>query len=167
MKTTRVFFALALAAALVGCGESPDETAAKAKQFVEQEKPDEAAKLYRQIVEEWPQSPEAPLALYELAQLHSNNLIEAKNKRENLERAVEYYERLHADYPNHEKAPLALFSVGFIQNNELQDYDAATRSYNKFIEEYPNHELVASAKDELEFMGMSPEDILKQKAGVE
>ena len=52
--------------------------------------------------------------------------------------------------------------AGYILANDLQKYDDATKSYKLFIEKYPGHPLASSAKQELDNMGLSPEEILKR-----
>ena len=52
--------------------------------------------------------------------------------------------------------------AGFVQSNELHDYDGATETYNSFLKVFPDHELAASAKEELNNMGLTPEEILEK-----
>ena len=51
---------------------------------------------------------------------------------------------------------------GYIQANELKDFDAATKTYKLFIEKFPDSEFAVSAKAELDNMGLAPEEILKK-----
>ena len=57
---------------------------------------------------------------------------------------------------------MGLFMAGFVQANDLHDYDAASETYNLFLKTYPDHELATSAKEELDNMGLTPEEILKK-----
>jgi hypothetical protein len=41
-------------------------------------------------------------------------------------------------------------------------FDEATKSYKLFLEKYPNDPLAVSAKEELDNMGIPPEEILKR-----
>jgi hypothetical protein len=52
--------------------------------------------------------------------------------------------------------------AGFVEANELQNYEAATETYNLFLKTFPDHELATSAKEELDNMGLTPEEILKK-----
>jgi hypothetical protein len=52
---------------------------------------------------------------------------------------------------------------GFIEANNLHQFDEATKTYRIFLEKYPDHELAESAKQELNTMGQAPDEILKQK----
>jgi TolA-binding protein len=75
---------------------------------------------------------------------------------------VELFRSVYEKYPNSEQAPMGLFMAGFVEANELNDYDAATKTYNLFLETFPDHELATSAKEELDNMGLTPEEILKK-----
>ncbi len=55
--------------------------------------------------------------------------------------------------------------VGFIQANEFRQFDDATKSYKLFLQKYPNHSLSKAAKDELDNMGLSADQILNNKIG--
>jgi len=57
---------------------------------------------------------------------------------------------------------MGLFMAGFVLANELNMYNEATETYNYFIEKFPEHELAASAKEELDNMGLTPEEILRK-----
>ncbi len=52
---------------------------------------------------------------------------------------------------------------GFILANELQDYEAARKSYELYLSKFPNGELADDAKVELANLGKTPEEILKDK----
>jgi len=49
--------------------------------------------------------------------------------------------------------------IGYIYANDLNDYDKAKASYEKFIELYPDHMLVPSAQWEIENLGKSLDEI--------
>jgi TolA-binding protein len=77
-----------------------------------------------------------------------------------LEKAIELFKKLYNEYPKSSFAPSGLFMAGFINANELKNYNEATRLYKQFLMEYPDDELAASAQAELENMGLTPEEIL-------
>ena len=49
-----------------------------------------------------------------------------------------------------------MFLSAFLLNNDLHKLDSAKIVYEAFIQKYPSHELVPSAKFELETMGKDP-----------
>src|SRR5262245_6318176 len=59
---------------------------------------------------------------------------------------LEAYGKVVEQYPNSDVSPQAQFMIGFIQSEELRDYDAAERSFQTLLKRYPKSELAASAK---------------------
>jgi len=59
---------------------------------------------------------------------------------------IEGYRKVLQDYPDSDVSPQAQFMVGFIQSEELKDYDAAERSFRDLLKRYPKSELVPSAQ---------------------
>ena len=59
---------------------------------------------------------------------------------------IEAYRRMLEIYPDSEVSPQARFMIGFIQSEELKDYDAAERSFKELLQRHPNSELAASAQ---------------------
>ena len=64
-----------------------------------------------------------------------------------------YYSELVFSYPEGEHADEAQFMIGFIQAEELNNYDAAKNALNRMLERYPDSELAESAQWMLENMG--------------
>ncbi|MDP4117153.1 MAG: tetratricopeptide repeat protein, partial [Bacteroidota bacterium] len=79
------------------------------------------------------------------------------------EKSVTYYKQIAEKYPKYGKAPDALFSAGFILANDLKKYEDATAAYNKLVKDYPNSNWTPQAKEELDNMGLTPEQILDKK----
>ena len=163
MKT---FFILITSILIIsGCSSKTDKEYLKtAENEVKTNNISEAIETYQTLVDEYPDSKLAPEALYEMAALYQNNLIKNLTKKESLQKSVEIYRSVYDKYPKSIKAPMGLFMSGFILANELNDYNEASKTYNLFLKKYPNHELSTSAKEELKHLGLSPEQILKEKA---
>jgi peptidyl-prolyl cis-trans isomerase C len=66
---------------------------------------------------------------------------------------VEYYRALLRKYPHHEHADEAQFMIAFVHSEELHDFDAARKEYQKVIDDYPNSEVRESAIYMLQNMG--------------
>ncbi|MCX6149988.1 MAG: tetratricopeptide repeat protein [Ignavibacteriales bacterium] len=145
-----------------GCSKSDKGFWDDALKFQKEGKVNEAINSYEMIVEKHSQSPLANKALFEIAKLYHGNAVKNADGKESLKKAVQYYDRIFKEYPKSEEAPKALFMKGFVQSNDFKDFDAAKITFQKFIDTYPNNELAASAKTELQTLGMQPEDILKQ-----
>lgn len=56
------------------------------------------------------------------------------------------YRKVLAEYPDSDVSPQAQFMIGFIQSEELKDYDAADASFKDLVARYPKSELVPSAR---------------------
>ena len=78
----------------------------------------------------------------------------------NPEKAESYYEELIRIHPDSEYSPGALFMIGYVNANELKNYEKAKRIYFEFLEKYPNNELVSSVNFELENIGKSPDQLV-------
>ncbi len=79
----------------------------------------------------------------------------------NPEHAIEMFSRIRKDYPDYVKSPESLFLMAFVYDNYLRNYPRAEELYSQFINQYPDHELVDDAQMLLQYLGMSPEDLLK------
>ena len=148
----------------VGCtkkDESVYQNAAKA--CLEKKDIKGAVENFNKIAEEFPESPSAPKALYDIAGIFQNKMDVTLDPTTSLKKAIEYFAKVVEKYPKSKEAPLALFNTGFIQANELQQYDEAKKSYGKFLKDYPQHEMAAAAKQEIDFMGVSPESLIQKK----
>jgi peptidyl-prolyl cis-trans isomerase C len=59
---------------------------------------------------------------------------------------IDAYRRLLTEYPDSDVSPQAQFMIGFVQSEELKDYDAAEQSFRELLARYPKAELAASAQ---------------------
>lgn len=89
-------------------------------------------------------------------------MVKNLSDKDSYTKAADTFREVFDKYPNSEKAPTALFLSGFILANNLMNFESATSTYNLFLEKYPKHELAASARVELDNMGLSPDQILQK-----
>jgi TolA-binding protein len=163
MKTTIItlsFFLLLLA----GCSDkkTAGELLTEGEIFTSEEKLPETVLSYETLIKDYPEDVLAPEATVRLATIYQNKLVKNISENESLLKSLELFKRVYEEYPLSEQAPMGLFMAGFVQANELSDFDGATETYSTFLKEYPDNELAASAKEELENMGLSPEEILQK-----
>ena len=157
-----LFLALT-ALVLTSCSKTTDqEYFDQANKFFKENKINEAIKSFENLVNDYPESDIAPKALVQLASIYQNQSDKNVKPEESFNRAQKYFMQVYEKYPESEEAPKSLFMSGYILANDLQKYDDATKSYKLFIEKFPGHPLAASAKQELDNMGLSPEEILKK-----
>lgn len=134
-----------------------------AQQALVNKKVGEAVKSYNELITEYPESKLAPEAMVKLANLYQNMMVDSVTHVESYRKAESIFKNLFEKYPDSKQAPTALFMAGFIEANNLHQFDKATHTYRVFLEKYPDHELAESAKQELSTMGKAPEEILKEK----
>jgi outer membrane protein assembly factor BamD (BamD/ComL family) len=165
----KAIISLVLLALLVSCSteKTDSELFDEAQKYLKEDKIPEAILALEELVNEHSESNLAPEALSELASIYQNKMVKSLSEKENLEKAITIFKRIHDDYPKSTYAPTGLFMAGFINANELQNYDEATKLYEQFLKEYPENELASSAKAELDNMGLSPEEILKNNVAKE
>jgi tetratricopeptide (TPR) repeat protein len=108
---------------------------------------------YTRLVDDYPDSPEAEVALFRRAGIRNNF-----TKEHDL--AVKDYALYARRYPENEKTPLVMFLVGYIYNNELHQLDSAAAAYKRFLEKFPDNEMAPSAQFELSNLGKSPDELL-------
>jgi len=118
--------------------------------------------LYEKLIKKYPEDVLAPEATVRLAAIYQNKLVKNISENESLLKSVELFKSIYEKHPGSEQAPLGLFMAGFVQSNELQDFEDASETYNLFLKVFPDHELAASAKEELDNMGLTPEEILQK-----
>ncbi len=159
-----IVLSLILVFVVISCGsvETDSELFQKGKTLVEQKKITEAVAAYEQLLKEYPQSSYADSTLYNLASIYQYNMVSNINKKESLKKAADYFKHIYDEFPDRGLAQAGLFMCGYIQANELKDYETAKKTYNLFLEKYPDSEFAVSAKAELDNMGLAPEDILKK-----
>jgi TolA-binding protein len=150
--------------AVVSCSKMNDQDYLnRAESEVKDKKINEAVADLQTLLKEFPESKLAPKALVQLATIYQGQLVKGLTMRESFDKSQKYFKEVYDKYQNSEEAPSALFMSSFILANHLHRFDEATAGYKLFIEKYPDNPLVVSAKDELDNMGLSPEEILKKK----
>lgn len=79
--------------------------------------------------------------------------------KENFKLAIDNFNNIVTHYPQGKRAAEASFMLGFINANDVKDYDAAKKYYEDFIKKYPKHELADDAQYELETLGKDINDL--------
>ncbi|MBK6680459.1 MAG: tetratricopeptide repeat protein [Ignavibacteriales bacterium] len=161
MKKLSLLSTLLMVLLLAGCGKDPGKYLSEAQKLIETKKYKDAIKVYETMIAEMPESDSLVVAYYNLGNLYRMPEV-AETSKEKL-KAVEYYRIVFDKFPKSEYAPVSLFNSGFIYGNELNDVKNATENYNLLIKNFPDHELTAIAKQDMEILGKSPEEILNEK----
>jgi TolA-binding protein len=160
-KLSLIFLILFL---IVSCSKMSDQDYLdKASNLEKENKIPEAINSLETLLKELPESKLAPKALIQLAVIYQNHKVKDLPILKSYDRAQQYFREVYDKFPNSEEAPSSLFMSAFILANNLHRYDDATASYKLFMEKYPKSPLITAAKDELDNMGLTPEEILKKK----
>lgn len=158
-----MLFAL-LAFGMSACGEKgkkltkDDLKKAEATLFNEDQTMNEAmapkvAEQYIRFVEQNPNDASSPLWLY--------HALEINVQMKNAEKSTELCEKLLAMYPDSKWAPSSLFLLGsFVYNDQLNDTAMAHATFQRLIDTYPESDLVDDAKKSIEYLGLTPDEIM-------
>ncbi len=79
--------------------------------------------------------------------------------KENFKVAIDNFKNIVSHYPQGKRAAEASFMLGFINANDIKNYDAAKKYYEDFIKKYPKHELADDAQYELQTLGKDINDL--------
>jgi tetratricopeptide (TPR) repeat protein len=110
-------------------------------------------KIY-DYLEESPDAKDASEWAFRNAELHFTELQETR-------KAVGLLEAVQRQYPDTEAGAKALFLAAYLHLNELNNPEVAQNLYIKFVDTYPDHTFAKDARLELQYIGKSPEEILK------
>ncbi len=102
-------------------------------------------KKYRRIYRLYPQSPEAPWALYHAANLYLN-LYRYSGRRSDLEKAINLFSWLSERYPKHRLADDAQYKIGWIFFRYKKDYQRAYIELLKVEIRHPKGDMYPKAK---------------------
>jgi TolA-binding protein len=160
-----ILLLLALTVLISGCVKKKQaaEYMKEAKLGIEQKKIPETVKAYETLISEFPDDSLAPEALYQLGTLYQNKMVPNIKENESMEKAVNIFKSVFDKYPDSKQAPVSLFMTGFIQANDLRKYQEATAAYNLYLQKFPKNDMAPAARDELNNMGLSPEQIIVKK----
>jgi TolA-binding protein len=160
----KLFLLLISGLFLIGCSsKTAEEYKNTAEEHLQNNNIVQAVEAYENLVREYPRSEYTSEALYKLGSLYQSKMISDMTPAQSLEKAADTFRLLQEKHPKDSRAPMALFMAAYIKANELNNYQEATELYNLFLKKYPKHELASSAAQELEIMGLSPDEVLEKK----
>jgi outer membrane protein assembly factor BamD (BamD/ComL family) len=148
-----LLIACSIAALFAGCNRtSPEELMTQAQQALDMQNFPMAIEVYTRVIADHSRTLQADTAAFMIPTIYNNDLRE-------YEKAIGAYRDYLARYPEGSHAPTALFLIAYLYNNELHNLDSAAATYRAFLAAYPDHEMVASARFELDNLG-KPADML-------
>lgn len=78
------------------------------------------------------------------------------------QRTISIIDRMIADYPDYPRTQAALFVKGFIFETKYNNLDMAKKIYEQYLEQYPDGEFADDCRASIEFLGLSPEELVKR-----
>ena len=113
----------------------------------------EVAEKYCQFVKQNPNDSTAAQWLYHAMEI--NVLLK------DAEKSAAICDQLTTNYPESSWAPMSLFLMGsYVYNDQLNDTAKAHVMFQRLIDEYPDSELVDDAQKSIEYLGLTPEEIM-------
>lgn len=104
--------------------------------FSLKEKRGKSIDAYGRVYRDYPASPHAPKALFQMGLLQ-----EEGNTTADYEAAIVSFENLARDYPKSEEAPHAMLRVAELcKTRKVKQYDKTIRTYEAILARYPEHE---------------------------
>ncbi|HBB93007.1 MAG: hypothetical protein A2X22_11300 [Bacteroidetes bacterium GWF2_49_14] len=76
--------------------------------------------------------------------------------------AIEYYKRIVDSWPGYSKVGYCIFLQAFILENDLKQYDQATKAYEDFLNRFPDHVLAKDARMSIQNMGKPIEELIRE-----
>ncbi len=75
--------------------------------------------------------------------------------------SIFYFDKILSVYPDFSKVPECLFLKAFVFENQLGNIERAGFFYQEFLKKYPTHILAKDARASLEYLGKSPEELIR------
>lgn len=161
-KTFQMMMFALLAFGMLACGEKKltqeDLRAAEATLFNEDQSINEAeapgvAEKYCKFAEQNPDDSTAAMWLY--------HAMEINVMLNNPDKCIAIGNQLVSQYPESEWAPMSLFLMGsYVYDDMIKDTAQAHVMFQRIIDEYPDSELVEDARKSIEYLGLTPDEIM-------
>lgn len=149
---------------LVSCGTENDQDLYEyAKENIKNEEYVNALADFRKLIDNFPKSKYRAEVYFEIGKLYHGKADKNLTEEQSFMQAISYYESVYLNFPDDLNSPNALFMAAFLYANEISNLDFARERYELFLEKYPDNEMAASARAELDNLGISAEEILQKK----
>jgi tetratricopeptide (TPR) repeat protein len=147
----------------VGCKSDPKTEATKniekleeqlyADQILDREKGIELINAYVAYSKDYAEDTSSAMYLFKAGEIGMNLQIG--------QQAISYFKKATEIRKDFEKEPECIFLAAFIYENQLGKLAEAEKLYKLFIKKYPNHALANDAKASLQYLGKTPEELIK------
>jgi N-acetylmuramoyl-L-alanine amidase len=137
---------------LLGKGDLCRKTLSDSKNHGDREKWLQCINLYLDVVKRYPDSDEAPLALYRAARVYTK-LYAYSGRPQDLDDAIELYRRVVNEYPTNRVADDSQYRIGEIYYVQKNDLPQAYVEFLKVDIKFPNGDMRAKAMVMLDKVG--------------
>lgn len=161
-KTLRIMMLALLAFGVLACGEKKitqddlkkvESTLSDESGNFNMEAVPAAVEQFCKFVKQNPDDPSAPEWLFKAMQFEM--------KAGNSGKAINLCDKLLNDYPDYPNNPAALVMLASeVYESQLKDLDKARTTYEKVISDYPDSDWAKSAEKLIEYLGLTPEEIM-------
>lgn len=161
-NTLKVLLVALLAFGMFACGEKKltqeDLKKAEATLFNEdrtmnEEVAPKVAEKYCQFVKQHPNDSTSAKWLY--------HALEINVVMKNYEKSEELSKQLLEQYPKSDWAPMSLLLMGsYVYDHQLNDTAKAHAAFQRLIDDYPESEWVDDAQKSIEYLGLTPDEIM-------
>ena len=161
-NTLKLMLAVVLAFGMFACGEKKltqdDLKKAEATLFnddktINEDVAPKVAEKYCKFVEQNPNDSTAAEWLY--------HAMEISVLLKDADKSIEVGDKLLKQYPQSSWAPMSLFLLGsFVYDEQLNDTAQAHVAFQRLIDEYPQSEFVDDAQRSIEYLGLTPDEIM-------
>ena len=115
----------------------------------------QVVELFCKFAKQHPDDPTAPEWLFKA--------MEIAVGQKDAKKSEEICNMLMKDYPTFDKTPFGMFMMAsLIYDDQMKDLDKARAMYERIISDYPESEITPSVEASLNFLGMTPEEIIRQ-----
>ncbi len=76
--------------------------------------------------------------------------------------AIRSYDQILKKYPGFERGPEVAFLIGFTYDADMNDPELAREAYENVVERFPDDHYAVQAKNRLETLGTSDEELIRQ-----
>lgn len=163
-KTMKLMLVAVLACGMLACGgkKTTEEDLKKAEAALfnddmtaNPEAAPAAVKAFCDFAKQNPNDPASPEWLFKALEIAVGQKDAAKSE--------EICQLLMKKYPTYEKTPFGMFMLAsMVYDDQQKDLDKARAMLERIILDYPDSEITPSAEAMTQFLGMTPEEILKQ-----
>ena len=163
-KTLKIMAAALLAFGMIACGgnqkkitveelREAQSTLLNENGTLNEKEAPEVAKKYLKYVNQNPNDTSVVKWLFHAMEI--NVLLKDADQSEKL------CNQLLEQYPQSRWAPQALLTLGsYVYNDQLNDTAKAHAAFQRLIDEYPDSDLVDDAQKSIEYLGLTPEEIM-------